>query len=551
MKLETLSDYSSSKLRTSSVTPSYAGKDLLAQVSRQTSRLAEDSFNEWQQATIADAAAKGAVAGRQENVTYQDGNTLTAQAFNRAAVQSVTNNLTFQTTIGMNTISQEYANDPAKYKEKSDAFIESTVTGLRESEQTKALAQETENKMKLTQQRESYKIDKTYMANQMSKIKADTEILSHDIKVEAFKTAGGVFSEDETEQNLALNSFSLSKNMLESSLRTVTPDGAPVYTPEAVQKRLQTFHTGFYTTAVQSWVSEANLNVEDLVKIRTGTLAIKIPGTDKEINILEQIGQEAYESKVIKYSMQKLRDKQTMETKITAQDKLAAKEDRNVADVELISSIYDGSPVTSNSIIQMLKDGKINKVAANSAIKMLQNPEAETNDEALYTNLMVQQIQGNLPLSEIPEYASVLSKENFNELLIKGAKANKTMQSEDEKWIVREMIKKDRYGMDDPKSVRLASDMVDRYRQSILDGNSIEFAMEQSRTTIDAFKERANKALFNSVPKYTVIKEGTIDPLLTAMATAEARKKGKITAEVYKIEMLRLNALMNERRGGK
>jgi len=161
MKLETLSGFARTKLRTSTATPDYAGKDLLDQVSRQTSKLADISYNEWQQAVVADATVKGSAAGKQENVTYQSGNTLTAQAFNQAAVQSVMNSVQFETTLGMRKLNQEHVNNPAKYKEESDAFINDTVMGLKENAQTAGLADITENTLRLTQQSDSYRIDKT------------------------------------------------------------------------------------------------------------------------------------------------------------------------------------------------------------------------------------------------------------------------------------------------------------------------------------------------------------------------------------------------------
>ena len=134
-------------------------------------------------------------------------------------------------------------------------------------------------------------------------------------------------------------------------------------------------------------------------------------------------------------------------------------------------------------------------------------------------------------------------------LLTNEATAIKTAQKEDERWIVREMVKKTSYGIEDPKSLRLASDTVDSYRQKIKDGISPGVAFEEIRNTMDALKDRANMRAFNSVPLYTVINNNTIDLKETAEATFNAFMKELITEETYNIEMDRLDAINQKKKG--
>ena len=543
----TIGDFTRQRLITSTATPSLSGANLLKHVSRGIGQLADESIREWQASEISKATAAGKIAGHQENVTYQSGDSLTAQAFNKAAKQSAAIATKVETTLGMNELRNKYNNDPAKYQEESDAYIENQVKTLKENKQTADLAAITEGQMRLAQQSTEYQISKTFMAKAISKMKSDTAILIHTIKAEAFKTAGGIFSIDPIEQGIALNSFAHNKQLLDASLHAVAPDGTPIYTAEAIQKRQQEFHTRFYTTAVQSWISEANLTVKDLVAIRKGTLSIELPGVGK-INILDEVGQDAYESKIIKYVKQKMKDKMALDKRIEDQEKIVNKKNKDVADVELITGIYEGKVIDSNSIIKMIKDGKISRVAANSAIRMLNNSEAVAHDEAYETELKVRQIQGEDISKEVIENASRLSAKAYDSLLTANAKAGKTIHSEHEKWIVREMVKKDKFGMDDPMSVRLASDMVDLYRAAIKQGLGPELAMEKARTTIDVMKDRANRRLFSSVPKYSVVKDGVLDIVATLKATKLAVDNGLITNAVYRIEIERLSALINEKK---
>lgn len=544
----TIADFTRKRLEISKVTPQATGAALLKQVSRQLQSLANDSIKEWQESEISKASAAGQVAGNQPNVTYQDGSSLTAKAFNKAATSAVEDNAQLTSTLGMNDLAEVYKNDPDAYQAKSDAFIDAKIGDLKGSAHTAGIAKALEGQMRLAQQSAGYKISKTYMAAEISKMKANTEMLTHTITTDAFKTAGGIFSPDPSEQGIALNGFALSKKLLDMNLHAVAPDGTPVYTAEGILSRQQAFHSNFYSTAVQSWVSEANLTVEDMVKIRKGTLNIDLGGGNT-INILDEIGQEDYEKKVIKYTMTKLQDKQAQAKREKAQANKIMKADRDIADMELINNIYKGKG-SSDQVIKMINDGTISRAGAASALKMLNNPNVDNNDDAYFTDLKIRQIEGEDISVEVKANASRLSSKSFEKLLTANAKANKTMQSEDEKWIVREMVKKNRFGMENPKSVRLASDVVDMYRQQIQDGIDPALAMEKARTTIDVMKDRVNRALFNSVPKYSVIKNGTIDPIETMKATKLAVDNGLITDVVYRIEMERLGALMNEKRRG-
>ena len=542
----TIADFTRRRLETTKVTPQNSGASLLKQVSRQLQVMADDSIQEWQEYEVENAASAGYEAGNQPNVTYQTGDSLTAKAFNKAASAAVSDKAQITATLGMNELADTYKNDPNEYQTKSDEFIDKQVGDLKSSVYTSKLATIIEGQMRLSQQADGYKIAKTFMATETSKMKASTEMLTHTITTEAFKTAGGVFSPDPTEQGISLNGFALSKKLLDASLHAVAPDGTPIYTAEGILARQQAFHSNFYSTAVQSWVSEAKLTVKDLVNIRKGTLTIDL-GNGNKINILDEIGQKDYERKVIQYTMEKIKDKQANAKREDAQAKKIVKAKKDINDIVLLNNVQHGKGSTDN-VVKMFTNGLISKEGAKSALNILNNPNIDINDTEYSTDLEVRQILGEDISKEVIANASRLSGSNFKKLLKANANADITMQSEDEKWIVREMVVKSKYGREDPKKVRLAYDMVHMYRTALKSGISNELAMEQVRTAIDIYKTRASNSLFNSVPKYLIITEGTINVVATAEATAEAFENGKITESVFEIEMDRIEVLINEKR---
>ena len=93
------------------------------------------------------------------------------------------------------------------------------------------------------------------------------------------------------------------------------------------------------------------------------------------------------------------------------------------------------------------------------------------------------------------------------------------------------------------RSIRLATDMVDSYRQKIKDGTPRELAYQEIRTTIDAVKDRANRRLYDSVPRYSVIIGGSLNIKATWEATEQAALAGKLSEHEAEIEFERLTGL--------
>lgn len=551
MANRTLGDFTRSRLVVPDLPQDLSGANLLKQVSRQTGVWANEAIADWQEAEKSKAATAGAIAGQQENVKYREGGTLTSDAFNAAARKSLVTMTDLKAKIGMQELSETYKDDPAMFQLKSKEFIGTISDGIKQTGDT-VLAKETEASMTLAAQTAGYEISKAFGVQQVDKAKADNEMLLHTLQTDSYKGSGGLFSPDPEEQGIALTKFAINKKAYEANLHAVLPDGSPVYSATAIQKRMQSFHTKFYTGAVQNWVSEANLSTKELKKIKDGTLTVDIPGVGS-INVLDEVGVDAYDKDVRRYTVAKIREKVAAEAKKLALEKDLMEDQRNKNDILLLNDLYTGQPTSSTSIISQVEAGKISATVAKSAIQMLNDPNTIVDDTAFVADLKVKQIMGEDITQTVKSNANRISSTSYKSLLSASAtaqvKAEKTAQSEDEKWIVREMVQKSAYGVEDPKSIRLAGDTVDSYRQKIKDGMTPELAFEEIRTTMDALKDRANRRAFNSVPKYNVITNNTIDLMKSAQATGLAYKTGKINKETFNIEMGRLNAIKQRKRG--
>lgn len=543
----TLGDFVRSSLQVPDLVPDLSGANLLQMVSRQTGALAKTANAEWQKAEKSKAATAGALAGQQPNVKYREGGTVTADAFNKAASETLRTMTDLKAKIGIQELSEDYKNDPVKFQTKSAEFISTITNGLRQAGDP-VMANEVEANMTLSAQTAGYEISKVYMAQQVDKAKADNTILGQTLKTDAYKGSGGLFSPDPEEQGIALTKFALNKKAYDASLHKVLPDGTPVYTATAIQKRMKSFHTSFYSGAVQNWVSEADLSPDDLLKIKNGTLTIDIPGAGS-INILDEIGPDAYDTKVRRYTVTKIREKVAAESKLLDVEKKTIARKSKANDVALLNKLYTGKLVSAIGIKNDVAAGLISLPTAKSALKMLYDPSTINDDVSLVTELKIRQIKGEDITSDVQANAHRISGQTYETLLVSVATAETDVQQEDERWIVREMVKKSGIGgIEDPKSMRLAIDTVDSYRQKIKDGKSPELAFEEVRTMMDAIRDSANRRAFNSVPRYGVYSAGNLNLRQTAIDTTAAFKAGKINEELYQIEMNRLQTISQKKR---
>lgn len=545
MANRTIGDFARSRLVVPDIAPDMSGVALLNKVSRYANNIAAESMAEWQKSEVSKASAEGEAEGTQPNVVYREGSTLTAQAFNQAARSSSEIISELKATAGMTELAQVYSDNPAEYQAKSKEFI-TNITDTYRRAGNEAGANIMEARMTMTAESAGYKVAKAYQAKQVDQIKANNAQLLQSIKVNTFFDSGALFSADKDSVARTLATFSTNEQLYKASLHRVLPDGTPMYDAQGIQKREQAFHSQYFTSAVQNWVSEAEISDDEMNSIMDGSLSIDL-GEAGSINIASVLGVEDYQAKVVNYTMTKMREKDAAESKQRAVDKEAAKVNRDIGDATLLDALYGGEAVSSQSIHDQLRDGTISPATAKSALKMIHNPEPVEDNVEVVTRLKIKQARGQDISKDLNKFASYISGDTYQDFKDYDVKAAQSLQGEDEKWILREVVKKDMFGMEDPNSLRLAADTLAMYREKLNNGTSTVRAMEETRNTIDALKEHPDK--YRSVPKYAVTSGGSIDLKATRDATNAAKKAGKISFEEWQIQTDRLKAILTSKEG--
>jgi hypothetical protein len=541
MKL-TIGDFTRSSLTSKQVNADYSGINLLKSVSRDLSKVADDQINTWAENEVSKSQQAGSLAGSQNKPIYQEGNTLTTQAYNKAAQKSQLSRLTVDNQAAMSGFKHEFKNDPNGYLENSNRYIDEVKQSLEANEQTRDLAEGMEAQLRLDQQYAGYEVSKNFNIKQTDQMKADNEALYQTIKTNTYMGAGGIFSKDPTQKSLTLNRFALNKKMLSASLHATAPNGEPIYTSQQIQAREQQFHSQFYAKAAEQWITEADMDISDVNKLKDGKIEFEIPGAGS-VNIYQEIGPEAYE-KLKKNAFRQMKDKDAAERQQASVTDKLEKHNKEVNDVKLIDDIYAGTATSTDNVIKALDNGNISKSAAASAIKMLRSGKARTNDIDYANELEIRQAQGEDITAELEANAYRLSATTYKDMRLgqinKESSIEDKSNAENRKWITSELGQKDRFGMVDPKAQRLLSDTIIRYNQSVKDGNSPDLAMEEARNVMDVLRNRENRKKFESVPRYAILKGNQIAYMDTLDATIQAAKAGKITQEQFDIETKRI-----------
>lgn len=548
MAARTIFDFTQPTIAKPTVSPNMSGVNLLKQVSRTLGAIGEQQMAEWQEATVKKSAKEGLMEGTQEQPKYREEGTLSADAFNQAALKSYTTNMEMKASSKMAAFSNDYKNDPEGYQKASDSYINGLREELVANKQTEGMAKLMEGRLRLDQQSAGYNISKTYMANQTAQLRVENDNLLQTIRTNTYREAGGIFSNDPTSKNLALQRFALNKQALDASLHQVGPDGTPIFTAEAISARQKNFHNEFYSRGVKDWVSENEISASDYNKIKNGDLDIEIEGLGK-INILNEIGVDKH-AEIVRFTNQKLNEKMATRKKAAAFERDTNKELRNTNGVALMGDLLSGKPITTSEVVSMQRLGQISASDAKAAMKLISDPNAGQDDPELIANLMVQQIGGTDISDQIRQNSASMTDKTYISLMEANAKfqhkREANIDTDNERWIVKEAVKKNQFGIEDPRTVRLAADIVERYRQNRKDGLTEDLAYEKARNAIDIIKDRKNKRLYNSVPKY--MERGvnnTIDINKTFRATQEALRKGQISLEEYQIEKSRLDLIKN------
>lgn len=517
-------------------------RNLLNTITRSLDTAAENQFKQWQKAVVKKAEQEGELEGAQKQPEYRDNGSLSSKAFNEAAKRSYLTRLEIEASKNMQAIKETYKNDPEGYQEASNQYIEGVVSGLRQNAQTAAVSEFIKARLEFSQQSDGYAISKNYMSNQSEKIEVETDELIHTLNTNAYREAGGLFSKDPNVQAMAIENFSISKKSLETALYTTLPDGTPVYSPTEVKKIMNEFHEKFYIRAVQDYVSQNDITDEELNQIVDGSFSVNIEGVG-DINILNEVGFDKYESDIRDWTFRKIREKESLEQKSNVLEEKTFKEIQKQNGVLLIGGILSGEPITLDGIYQKLDSGLINSIDAMAAVKLITDSNTGSDDPDIVADLKTKLALGQEVETEIKRLSPYMKGKTYISLMEENANVKAGKINEAETWLVKQVLRPDEFGFYNPESQKQAADIQTAYRQMIEDGMDSQVAYEKTQTLVDTVqKDYAQK--LSRIPRYAIPDGlGGFDIVKTFEKTEQAYKEGKISYDEMIVEGKKLKAL--------
>lgn len=544
MKLN-LFDVTKSRVAISGMPMDTGADTMFSKVSASLGKAANESLAEWQDAVVKQEAAAGEMEGAGGDPQYKAGNNLAAEAYNAAAKKSYVTNLETKAASAMGQFAEKYKNDPVGYQKATTDYMNGLTQELKSKSQTAGMADLFAGRLALDAQKQQYSIQKRQAEIQKEQMQADNEDLYMTIKNNAYREAGGVFSKDPNVQRNTLMQFQLSKQALDSSLHAVLPDGTPVYSPKEVQNREEDFFRSYYTQAAKNYVTQGNPSPEDLSKLMDGTMEIDVPGLGK-INLLDNIGADRYDKDVVNFTISKIKEQEAMQKKAEALSEKASNEYRENRGLELMAGMLTGQAVTVDQIMDDARTGKLKATDAKALIKIATDANTGVDDPEVVAALKVRAALGEDVTSEVKRQANRMSGKTFQELLDTTAKAQRGVINDNKALLIKQVIKKDAFGFDDPNSLAKANDVGTAYENMIKDGMEPILAYEKSQMLVDQVK--GEESGFKRVPRYAVVNLDTkaLDIQETIKKTREYYNNKMISEEEYMIELERLTTLNQE-----
>jgi len=534
----TIGDFTRSRLAMPAIAPNLSGAELLSNVSRSLDKISQDSLQEWQQAEVNKATAEGEADGASNSIQYREGNTVTAAAYQQSADKTRMNMLGVESQIKFNALKETYATDPGEFMAQSNEYITQTVDSLAGSPAAQAMM---EGQLKLKQQADGYAIQKRYQKIETEKFKTSTESLIHTMKTSAYETAGEIFSKDQNSQALALNQFGLSKKLLDSSLNAVTPQGEAVYSSGEKSNIMNQFHADFYTRAASDYFTNNDLSTKEMANLIDGKLEISIPGTDQKINILREVGVDAYEKDVTKAAINSMNQRNVEEKQANAADKAQLRIDQDIMSFDIMSKLKTGGTMQVNQVNDLVKSGAITASQGKSLIDEVLDPSIVDNEFTVeeINNMIIngEDASQTIAAGKLSSKTYVqLSKANANALNSK----TEGLDKENMKMIKEEFQDVGQYGFASAEEVRTTNDIQAIYQRNRQEGMPEDLAFEKARILIDVAKDNKFKRVNVNV---RINENKSVDIAGTVSGMETDLKAHILTQEEFDVQLALLTKL--------
>jgi len=535
--------FNAQSLQTPSIDTRTSFPQLLDSVSKRASQFADESIRIWQQSKVEEAQTEGQLAGSIPGVQFKKGDSLTTKAFNQAARESALSSLNKSTTAKMNMLQNKYYNNPDAYLKESSALISGATEVLKDNKETAIAAAPFEQAMLLNQQTQGYTIAKKYNQEfiEKKKIEIDDNLMA--TKVETYRTASGIFSEDPQEKAMALNIYHQQGKMFEGYAHQTTPDGKAVFSATDIDNMKKDFNQGFFVKATQDYVTSNTISEREIVDILDGNITMELPdnqGGFVQVDVGIQMG-EANIQKVKRFTEGKLREQAALEEKRRAEAKrLAAEQQKQIAS-DMAYQIATGEPITFDMIDEKLNNGIITSTTALNARNQI--IDYNDQDDVVALSILNNSLAEGIDIDErIAAYSNQLKSSTIISLRKANAKAladgKESLSSNYRKMLSDEFGEKDMFGfLADQKMVPVWNDLSMEFNRRIDEGEDPNAVFELLRPAAVRAREAAEEGTYQKIRDYVVKDKGKIGILQSATELDKALDAGKISFEDYEAGM--------------
>lgn len=563
MANRTIGDFARNTLVVPNYQPDYSGAKLLSHVGALTGQAADEAIAEWQGAVVKEATEEGAVAGAKavnpEDVPFRDKSTLSAQAFNKAAITASTAKAQAFSSVEVQKIGAMHPNDPEAYQKNVNEYINGRTKTLIENPDPvkQKMGHDLKNNLKLQAEQKLIGINNEAAKDSAAKVTKDIEDTMTILELQQEDENGTLFSEDKDIARESFIQFQHGLKNIQTMAMQVDPlTGKRRYNEAEVATITDRVTRTYIKAQVMSVVNNPNTPDDVLLDIADGTFTTKLSDTI-EVDPRYALGSDGY--KVVQ---------QQVATVLKARTAADAKvqEDRNKAitinqglkfNSMVMRQKQDPNSVTYQEIQTAVKNREITPEKGTKLINDIgKDPEIESDPvyvaqfKALLDNGMPEKAQEFLnENADKFTHADIIG--NTSAVAQAADKAANAIHTSNIQSFEKIALKPDPFGQFDQRADREMVNTIEQvYRNNVASGLTPELAYQLMTDEWTDYKDTATtKFVDDYTAQYSrfVVQnpDGTMDPVATSNNIATAGKRGEINREMEADAIKKTFALYN------
>jgi hypothetical protein len=506
------------------------------------------------------AQREGVQAGAFGAPSLRDENTISGEAFNRAAIQSYTNRLELQSRAALTRIQQENPADPAKFMAASKAYMR----GVSEEIQGVApwLVPTFEQRYMLQEQAGLADVTNKYAGLARDSARSDVFQLGEVMRRDHEQNASLLFSDDQQKSTMQMGRMLSDIQRIEGSMNQIGPDGLPLFSKLETQKQIQAMRDNMYSSAVKGYIDKNGSSFGLIQKMIDGKLEFNInqygpdgqpTGEAVTVNIKNELGDERYDD-LVRYAKGQLSFENQMRSRQEDEyAKILEKDQQNNA-IQAWARIEGrvdpdtgmrATPLTVHEVTVMYNSGQLSYEESKNMVKAIESPGVDFSDPDTKVEAETMMYQGQDVTSFVNANRDKLTQSDVTKLLTENAKlvtGAPDMASEQRKMLYNSMAVTGPLERVNPVAERRRNNAMTEYDLRVREGESPIAVRTDIENRVDA--KSVNTYTSGLVaPRFSVPGPvpGTVDIQKTYQALKNASESGRITKTSYARQLRLLN----------